>query len=179
MVAVIVWHNRSEATIVEAIDLDGLTRMSEWVVVATVKSARSHYERIGSARRLVTDTLLQVDQALTPNRTSASVETATVMVRTLGGSIGDLVQWVPGEAILPQGARQLLFLDEGNDLVLRVSAMAQGHYPIVLDDQGHPRLQQSPGLDLVIHPEQSAVTTLVGHSIDEAEAMLQNVRRLP
>jgi hypothetical protein len=173
------WQSDSQATVVKAIALGDLVSMSEWVVVATVKSAQSHYQTIGGSRRMVTDTILSVEQALTPNHSSGNVETATVAVRTLGGTIGDLAQYVPGEAILAQGTQQLLFLDEGSDGVLRVSAMAQGQYPLVADDNGELRLHPSPGLDAVINPEQSAVTTLIGRSVEQAQMLLQNARKIP
>jgi hypothetical protein len=179
LIAGVGWQSQSAATVVAAIPLADLVGMSEWVVVATVKSARSHYETIGGSRRMVTDTELSIDEALMPNRSSNGVETATLTVRTLGGTIGDVAQYVPGEAVLAQGTTHLLFVDEGSDSVFRVSAMAQGQYPITLDEQGKRKLLPSPGLDVVIHPEQSAVATLAGHSVEQAQAMLQNVRKLP
>lgn len=179
LTAALGWQSQSAATVVEAIPLGDLVRMSEWVVVATVKSARSHYETIGGARRMVTDTQLQIDQALTANRSSSNVETASITVRTLGGTIGDLAQVVLGEATLPVGTQQLVFLDEGSDLTLRVAAMAQGQYPIVKDAKGLPHLQRSPGLDVVLNLAQSAVTALDGRSVDQAQALVQNIRQVP
>jgi hypothetical protein len=179
LASAMVWHGKSEATVVQAIPLGNLVGMSEWVVVANVQSARSHYETIGGSRRLVTDTVLSVQTAVTPNRTSAAVESATISVRTLGGRIGEMAQMVPGEAILPQGTTQLLFIDEGSDGVFRVAAMAQGQYPLVADANGHLVLQPSPGLDVVVQREQSAVTALSGQSLEQAQALVQNVRRVP
>jgi hypothetical protein len=173
------WQSDSEGTVVKAIPLGALVNMSEWVVVASVQSAQSQYVTIGGSRRMVTDTILSVDQAITPNRSSGNVETAAVTVRTLGGTIGELAQYVPGEAILALGTKQLLFLDEGRDGLLRVSAMAQGQYPLLADDKGDLRLHPSPGLDAVMNSEQSAVTTLIGRSVEQAQAMLQNARKIP
>lgn len=179
LASVVAWQSHSAATVVRAVPLGELMGQSEWVVVASVKSSRSHYETIGGARRLVTDTMLQVEQAWTSNRSSASVESATVTVRTLGGTLGDLAQYVPGEAVLTAGTPQLLFLDEGTDGVFRVAAMAQGQYPIVTDEQGQTTLRPSPGLDKVLNAEQSAVTALAGRSVPQAQAMVQNVRKMP
>ena len=153
--------------------------MSEWVVVATVKSANSHYETIGGSRRMVTDTVLSIEEAVMPNRSSNNLETGTITVRTLGGTVGEVAQYVPGEAILARGTSQMLFLDEGSDAIFRVSAMAQGQYPITTDEQGQRTLQPSPGLDVVIHPEQSAVTALAGHSVEQAQALMQKSRKVP
>jgi hypothetical protein len=179
LASVVAWQSLSSATVVRAVPLGELVGTSEWVVVALVKSSRSHYETIGGAQRLVTDTLLQVEQAVTANRSSAGVETATISVRTLGGTLGELAQYVPGEAVLPQGTRQLLFLDEGSDGVFRVAAMAQGQYPIATNDQGQAVLQPSPGLDLVLNPDKSAVAALAGQRVEQAQAMVQNVRKVP
>ena len=179
LASAIAWQSHSEATVVRAIPLGDLVEVSEWVVVASVKSSRSHYEKIGGMRRLVTDTTLEIVQALTPNRSSSGFESPTITVRTLGGTIGDLAQYVPGEAVLAQGTPQLLFLDEGSDGVFRVAAMAQGQYPIVTDAQGQSKLAPSPGLDFVLNREQSAVMALVGRSVEQAQAMVQTVRKVP
>jgi len=180
MVSAAAWQGSAEATVVRAVPLGELVGMSEWVVVASVTSSRSHYETIGGSPRLVTDTLLQVDQALTQNQSRSGVETLTVTVRTLGGSVGDLAQYVPGEAILGQGTRHVLFLDEGSDGVFRVAAMAQGQYPVATDDRGNVTLRPSPGLDLVLNAEQSAVAVLAGRNVEQAQALVQqNVRKMP
>jgi hypothetical protein len=179
LAAIVSWVSASSATVVAAIPLGDLVSMSEWVVVANVKSARSHYVTIGGSRRIVTETELDVEQALTANRLSAGVEPSTITVRTLGGTVDDVAQLALGEAQLPVGTRQLLFVDEGSDGTLRVAAMAQGQYPIVVDDKGEAHLQPSPGLDVIVHAEQSAVTALAGKSIVQAQALMQNIRRIP
>lgn len=179
LAAALGWQGQSAATVVQAIPLGELVSMSEWVVFATVKSSRSHFETIGGSRRMVTDTLIQIDRAVTPNRASTNFETGTLTVRTLGGTVGEVAQVVLGEAVLPSGTQQLLFLDEGRDSTFRVSAMAQGQYPVTHDDEGQPILQRSPGLDVVVNLEQSAVTALAGRSVEQAQALVENVRRIP
>jgi hypothetical protein len=176
----VVWQSRTEATVVRAVPLGDLVDMSEWVVVAKVKTSRSHYETIGGSRRMVTDTVLEVEQALTPNRSSHGVESSTVTVRTLGGTIGDLAQLVPGEAVLTKGSTQVLFLDEARgDAVYRVSGMAQGQYPIRVDEKGNRVLDHSPGLDVVVNPQQSAVAALTGRSVEQAQSLVTKVRKIP
>jgi hypothetical protein len=163
--------------------LRDLVNMSEWVVVAEVTSARSHFETIGGARRLITDTTLQVTNAVTPNRSSRELESGTIVVRTLGGTVGDVAQVVLGEAVLPRGTSQLLFLDEGSDHQFRVSAMAQGQFPVAVDAQGQKRLRPSSGLDVVVNAQQSAVHDLAGRTLEQAQSLVQtinqNVRRMP
>lgn len=176
----VAWQSRTEATVVRAIPLADLVDMSEWVVVAEVKSARSHYETIGGSRRMVTDVELEVKEALTANRSEHDVESSTVTVRTLGGTIGELAQLVPGEAVLTKGSTHVLFLDEARgDAVYRVSGMAQGQYPIRVDEKGNRVLEHSPGLDVVVNPEQSAVVALTGRSVEQARSMVTKVRKIP
>jgi hypothetical protein len=176
----VIWQSASSATVVRAVPLSDLVAMSEWVVVAEVKSSRSHYETIGGSRRMVTDTVLEVKEALTPNRSSREFQSATVTVRTLGGAIGDLAQLVPGEAVLRKGSTQLVFLDEARgDAVYRVSGMAQGQYPIRIDENGTRVLDRSPGLDVIVNPQQSAVLALSGKSVEQAQALVTNVRKVP
>lgn len=176
----VVWQSGSFATVVRAVPLGDLVAMSEWVVVAEVKSSRSHYETIGGSRRMVTDTVLEVREALTPNRSDRELESSTVTVRTLGGTIGDLAQLVPGEAVLRKGSTHLVFLDEARgDAVYRVAGMAQGQYPIRIDADGKRVLERSPGLDVIVDPQKSAVLTLSGRSVEQAQALVTNVRKVP
>ena len=180
VLSVLGWQSQIEATVVRAMPLAELVGMSEWVVVATVQSSRSHYETIGGSRRMVTDTQLLVSEALTPNRSSAGIGSATITVRTLGGTVGEVAQLVPGEAVLTSGSTQLLFLDDGRgDSVFRVSAMAQGQYPVATDADGARKLRPSPGLDVVVNPQQSAVAVLAGRSVEQARALVNNARKVP
>ena len=176
----VIWQSGSSATVVRAVPLADLVAMSEWVVVAEVKSSRSHYETIGGSRRMVTDTVLEVKEALTPNRSNRELESSTVTVRTLGGTIGELAQLVPGEAVLRKGSTHLVFLDEARgDAVYRVSGMAQGQYPIRIDADGKRVLERSAGLDVIVNPQQSAVVALSGRSVEQAQALVTNVRKVP
>lgn len=180
VLAVVGWQGHTEATVVRAMPLSELVSMSEWVVVAQVQSSRSHYETIGGTRRMVTDTTLTVQEALTPNRSSSDLETTSVVVRTLGGTVGDVAQLVPGEAVLTKGSSHLLFLDEARgDRIFRVAAMAQGQYPISTDAKGLRTLRPSPGLDVVVNPTQSAVAALAGRTVEQAHALVTNVRKVP
>lgn len=129
---------------------------------------------------MVTDTTLVVNEALSPNRSSSDVETATVVVRTLGGTVGEVAQLVPGEAVLTKGSSHLLFLDEGSgDGIFRVAAMAQGQYLVSTDEKGVRTLRPSPGLDVVVNPTQSAVAALAGRTVEQARALVTNVRKVP
>ena len=180
VLAVVGWQSHTEATVVRAMPLPELVSMSEWVVIAQVQSSRSHYETIGGMRRMVTDTTLIVNEALSPNRSSSDVEMATVVVRTLGGTMGEVAQLVPGEAVLTKGPNHLLFLDEASgDGIFRVAAMAQGQYLVNTDEKGVRTLRPSPGLDVVVNPTQSAVAALAGRTVEQARALVTNARKVP
>jgi hypothetical protein len=71
----------------------------------------------------------------------------------------------------------MLFLSETNGVVV-VTAMAQGHYPIVADDRGVPRLTPSPEAGMLVPrkgPTISAHERLVGAALDDAAAAVQQL----
>ena len=169
MGAVVGWQANSDANVANAVPLGTLVQLSDSVVVATVTGVSCHYETIGDKRRMVTDTTLQVDHSVSGNATASG---EVITVRTLGGTIGDLAQVILGEAVLAPGSTNLLFLRQGKDGLLHVSAMAQGEYVVAPDQDGQLRLRPSPGLDVVVNPEKSAVTALAGRTLDQAESLV-------
>jgi hypothetical protein len=104
-----------------------------------------------------------------------------IWVRTLGGRVDRAVESVPGEAQLRQGTRAMLFLArEGRAVV--VSGMAQGHYPIVVEDAGVERLGTSPDAGSLIGPVGSTIGArdrLVGTTVDEAAGIVRATRNAP
>lgn len=152
----------SAATVVQAIPLNELVASSEWVVVATVKQARSHYVNLGGVRRVVTESELQIHQCMNDKCATEMV------VRSLGGSVGDLVHHVYGEALLAPGSTNLLFLRQGTDKHVRVVGRAQGEYHLVRDGHDGWLLRPSRGLDGVRNRERSAVAALARLTLSEA-----------
>jgi hypothetical protein len=95
-----------------------------------------------------------------------------IWVRTLGGVVDKIGQAVSGEAQIAPGSRSLLFLAQGSGGVV-VTAMGQGHYPIVTDDKGVARLGVSPDRGMLIPkggPVISAQEELVGRKLDDGIA---------
>lgn len=114
----------ARATITEAMDLRALVRDSDHVVLATVISTEARYDHLD---RIVTDATLRVDERMWgPAR-----EGSTVVVRRLGGVLGDVGLRVEGEATFEPGERVILFArtlrSEG---VLRPVGMSQGVLPV-------------------------------------------------
>ncbi|HMA97698.1 MAG TPA: hypothetical protein VKP30_33665 [Polyangiaceae bacterium] len=169
----------SEATVVRAIALNELVAASDAVVIATATQARSHYAYVGSARRVVTDTELQVEQVVFTKPKQAADEEAWVLsVRSSGGIVGDLVYHVYGEAMLTKGARCLLFLRKGADGYHHVTGRAQGEYRLAPDDRDARAgwvLHPSRGLDAVLNAERSAVRVLAGRSFGQAADLILQV----
>jgi hypothetical protein len=163
----------AEAHTARLLTLDELTARSTYVVVGTAGEHRSVWEDMPSGRRIVTYTKLTVE------RTVAGTPDATMWVRTLGGAVDKIGQSVPGEAQLVTGSRSLVFLAQVNGVVV-VTAMAQGHYPVVADDKGAFRLAQSPEVGMLVDrpgPILYARDHLVGATVDEAVTVVKQTRR--
>lgn len=147
--------------------------MSRVALVGQALAADSRWETIGEQRRIVTTTRVRVDDVIAGSELGSEV-----MVRTLGGRVGDVGQIVHGEAFLLLGERAVLFLMEASSGALHVSAMAQGHYPVRSDPQQVPRLARSPRMpELVGRSGQSAVERLHRQSLGEGRRRIAEAWR--
>lgn len=154
------------ASLARAITLSQLVSRSQQIVVGTPLEAHARWETLGGRRRIVTYTRVRVDQAIDGSGGSE------LMVRTLGGQVGDIGQVVSGAAVLSIGQPALMFLARYGDGVLGLTAMAQGHFPLARDPHGTFRLHPSPRLAALIGAKNSAVRRLVGRSVPEAEQLI-------
>lgn len=126
----------ASATISRALSLDELTRSARHVVLVTCVEGTS---RRDGARRIVTDYTLRVDEVVRGPASSGD----TLVMRSLGGVLGDLGMRVEGEPRLEPGARYLVFLRVLSDgRTLRPVGMSQGVMP-VREEAG--QLVVSPG----------------------------------
>jgi len=171
--ALVLGHLRSaRATLVRAITLTELVSLSKHAVVATPQASSSRWETVGDRERIVTYTPVRVEFVL-----DGSSPPNEIMVRTLGGRVGDLGQLVPGEAPLRKDATAALFLEPVAVDVFGVSAMAQGHYPIQTDAKGARRLQAHRISSATLAPD-TAIVRLDGRTVGEAESFVyQEVAR--
>lgn len=120
------------ASAVLALSLDDLVDKSDVVVLVTPKSRTARWE----AGRIVTYTTVVVDAPVGGGPAAGD----SLVVRTMGGVVGDIGQKVSGEAVLPIGTPAMLFLRDLPKPIAAtalpgarsVTGMAQGTLPIVV-----------------------------------------------
>ena len=136
--AVAVWAApAARASLVEALDLPALVERSDDVAIVRAIASESHFDDEG---RIVTDTRMQVEQSEKGSRVPGSV----VVVRRLGGEVGDLGMRVDGEAVFEVGDSVLLFASRVRGLeLLRTVGMSQGALRI-REEKGVRWVQSAP-----------------------------------
>jgi hypothetical protein len=167
------WPSSAWATMARAVSLPQLVGLSQYALVGSATEAYSRWESVGSSRRIVTYVNIQVLQPIDgrpPPETS-------LMLRTLGGRVGDIGQLVHGEARFELDAPTVIFLTPDSDGVLGVTAMAQGHYPLSPRTGELARLQVSPNMPSLTELQDSAVQRLVDKTVIEAEGLVSEIMR--
>jgi hypothetical protein len=173
--AVLALPRLASATLARAITLPELVGLSQFALVGTATDATSRWESVGNTRRIVTYVRLEVTQPIDgrpPPDTS-------LMLRTLGGQVGDIGQLVHGEARFELGAASVVFLAPDEDGVLGITAMAQGHYPLRTVGGGVARLRVSPNVPSLLRIDGSAVQRLAQRTVVEAEGLVSEVMHAP
>jgi hypothetical protein len=162
----------AQASLSRAIGLEELTARSQHVLLAEPLDADSVWEQIGRRRHIVTYTRVRALDVLA----GTDPKQTELLVRTLGGQVGELGELVHGEAVLSLGSRNVLFVMPTQG-ALAVTAMAQGHYPLRRDKVGAERLHRSPQASELMDEAGSAVRRLPGLALSEARALLKPVRK--
>ena len=170
--AVLTLPAAARASLARAISLAELVKASSHVLHGLPLEASSRWETLGEQRRIVTYTRVRTDERVAGDNPPDT----EVLVRTLGGQVGDIGQVVHGEALLRINEACLLFLHVNGDPSEQVVAMAQGHYPILADSAGVRRLGASPNLPHLVGNAQSAVHALVGLSLERARVLVRAQR---
>ncbi|MFO0588758.1 MAG: hypothetical protein U0441_14505 [Polyangiaceae bacterium] len=163
----------AEASVSVLLSLDELVAASSSVVVGTPAEHKCQWEELGGSKRIVTYTKIKVD------KTIAGSAGSEVWVRTLGGVVDNLGQAVSGEAQLTQGSKAVLFLLKRGDVTM-VTGMAQGHYPIKVDEKGISRLKASPDAGAQLRPPGPSISArdvLVGQPLDTAVTAISKARK--
>jgi hypothetical protein len=163
----------AQASVSILLGLDELVAASTAVVVGTASEQKCQWEEVAGSRRIVTYTKIKVD------KTIAGSAGSEVWVRTLGGTIDNLGQAVSGEARIAAGQKSVLFLMKRGDVTM-VTAMAQGHYPVVADEKGVSHLAASPDVGAQIRtpgPVIAARDVLVGQTLDVAVTAIKKSRK--
>jgi hypothetical protein len=162
----------AEAAVARALAVRELVERSKRVVVATALERACEWQVIGGSRRIVTLTRVRVEELVTGETPEAS----ELMVQTLGGRIGKIGQLVDGEAELVIGENALVFTREVLSGLYGVTAMAQGHYPIVAETRGKV-LRPSRSLPSLITGKESAVERLKDVTLSDALTIVRGARR--
>jgi hypothetical protein len=166
------FSKQAQGSVARAVPLEALTTRSQHVVLGEPLDAYSVWERVGGRRHIVTYTRVRAHELLAG--TDPKVD--ELLVRTLGGQVGELGELVHGEAVLRVGHRSVVFVMPSRD-ALAVTAMAQGHYPLLRDTVGAERLRRSPHANELVNEAGSAVQRLPGLQVPEARSLLRQVVR--
>lgn len=161
------------ASVSVLLSLDEIVAASTFVVVGTASEKKSQWEDLPGGRRIVTYTKIKIDRSI------VGAPGSEIWVRTLGGAVGKLGQAVSGEAQIATGSRAVLFLMKRGDVTL-VTGMAQGHFPVVVDDKGVSRLRSSPDAGTQVQtpgPSIAARDTLVGKTLELAVTSISRSRK--
>jgi hypothetical protein len=154
-----------------AAPLAELVLRSRAIAVVTPTSSVCRWEDRGGARRIVTYCQARIDELL-----DGRSEADEVVVRLLGGRVGTIGQVVHGEAFLVRDQACLVFLREIDPGVSAITGLAQGHFPLLADAHGTPRLHPSPRRGDLAEPPGSAPKLLLGRTVPEATTRIRSVR---
>lgn len=158
------------ASVSRALRLEELTQRSRHILLSEPLDAYSQWERIGGRKHIVTYTRVRTHEVLA----GADPSDSEVLVRTLGGRVGELGELVHGEALLQLGERSVLFVMPSQS-ALAVTAMAQGHYPLLKDARGAERLLRSREARELVDEAGAAVRRLPGLQVSEARALVRQM----
>lgn len=171
------------ASTVRLLELRDLLSHSQVVLVGTPVLAEGRWELVGRTRRIVTYTRVVVDEVIT-----GKLDSSEIIVRTLGGRVGDIGQIVHGEAVLRKNQPYLLFassVPQRAPTHFYVTGMAQGQFLIRTDPKQVRRLaaQQSERLERVsptgtpsARPKVSAAAQLSGLRLADAKALIKKLK---
>jgi hypothetical protein len=167
----VVWSKAGEATTARAVSLPNLVARSTRIARGLPLEAAATFETIGNTQHIVTYTRFRIDDLI-----DGGPPASEIWVRTLGGRKDKLGEIVHGEADLVLNEACLVFIAANADGVDEVTAMAQGHYPIVNDASGTPRLSASRNMPHLLGNPDAAVLKLAGTRFDEARALILGAR---
>jgi len=158
----------AQGSIARALPLGELLYKSSHVLIGTAVDAYGAWERIGRRRCIVTYSLFQVEEPIDGREPPA----AEITIRTLGGVVGDLGQRFFGEAMVAFGQRAVVFVHDSAPNLYVVTAMAQGHYPLVADARGAYRLRANFDAVAISNSPDAAMRRLDGRTTPEAADLI-------
>ncbi len=145
---------------------------SSRIVLGVPLEGTPRYEQIGETRHIVTYTRFRVDELM-----HGGPQEPEILVRTLGGRLGQLGEIVHGEAELALNQPCVMFVRIDPDGIEQVTAMAQGHYPMLADASGTLRLSASRNMAHLVGGHDSAVAQLTGVKLADARTLILGARK--
>jgi hypothetical protein len=154
-----------------SISLNELVRRSRRIILGTSVGGESRWEVVAEQRRIVTYHQLRTDELV-----AGDAAENQLVVRTLGGRVGEVGQIVHGEAMIVRGQPALLFLSDTSRPFHYVTARAQGHYPVFTDARGTRRLRGSPYRAVLTEASDSAGRRLINRNVAEGIQLVRDAR---
>lgn len=161
--------SQARATLLRGLSLEELVGRSAFIVVLSALDSESHYLDIGGRRSIVTDTRVRIEDVLA----KALPQAQELVVRTLGGRVGDVGELVHGQPALSLGSPDVAFLKLGADGAHWFVGMAQGHYPLTGATPAEIKLSASAQLPDIRDYERCAVRRLRGSLLSVATRMVR------
>lgn len=158
---------RTRAALARGLTLPEMVARSQTIAVVTPLEAHSHRQDLGGRLLIVTDTRIRVEEPL-----EGSTRMSELLVRTLGGQVGDSGELVHGQAELKLGAASVAFLVRAESDLCWVTGMAQGYYPLH-GPAGAQILQASRSLPRLARAHGSAVQTLSNQPLLNARRLIR------
>jgi hypothetical protein len=141
----------THASVSIAVTFDTLVERADAAMTVTPIDANSVWE----GKRIVTYTRLRVDRSI------AGQGASEVVVKTLGGSVGELGQSVSGEPHFMANESSIVFLRKV-DQAYMVVERAQGQYPVALDKAKNRWMtKRASDIGSLVPPEPAAATPAV------------------
>jgi len=160
----------ARATLARGLTVRELVLHSARGVVVTPLEARCEWATFGRSEVIVTESRVRVEEALLGDAP------AELLVRVLGGSVGEVGMRVDGQAELPLAKPCVLFLTAPERERAFVVGAAQGHYPLTVAEHAIQRLRASPRLPRLVQADGSAVRALSGLTLGEARDLVRRAR---
>lgn len=171
--------HQAKASVAVELTVDDLVTQSDAVAIVTARSKTSRWEE----GRIVTYTQVDVTRPIAGLASASS----SMVIRTLGGSVGNIGQIVHGEAILTIHEPCIIFvriLEKqasalSSMLAYRIVGLSQGLLSVRTGDDRVPRIESNPhGLSLLRPTLRPSTTlsihnTLTGQTLDDAATHIQ------
>lgn len=155
------------ATSLMSLRLDELTATADHIVIGTVEAQQAHF--VAHGERIITEVRIRISRSL-----RGAAPGSMLVVRHLGGVVGNIGQHVFGEASFQTGEEVLLFAELRAGSIYPVG-MAQG--ALHVDPRSRTVHADLGGAELLPRPAASGPSAVDGHSlsavVQQIDALMQ------